>query len=616
MPLSRYTFQPGINKEGTSYSNEGGWYDCDKVRFRSGRPEKIGGWEKSSLNSFLGSARKIHQWVSLDNQKIIALGTQLKLYVKQGNVYYDTTPLRTTTSAGDVTFAKVANGDATINVTDASHGAVVGDFVTFSGADSLGGNITATVLNQEYQIASITSANVYTIEAKDTDGDEVTAAAGDSGNGGSSVVGAYQINVGLNTYVSNLGFGSGYWGQSTWGGGTYGFASQLRLWTLDNFGEDLIACPRLGQIYYWDLSGGLTTRAIPLSSLSDAADTPTAAMQVLVSEQDRHVVALGANTLGTSIQDPMLVRWSSQEDAGMWTPKTTNTAGSLRLSAGSEIIGGARTRQEIAIFTDTSIYSMQFIGPPFTFGINLVTEGVSMVSPQAAINANNTIYFMDQDNFYSYSGSIQAIPCTVRAYVFDDFNKGQQYKVFAAKNANFNEVTWFYCSGDSDEIDRYVTYNYVDTVWTIGSMERTAWIDEGSATTKPLAAGVSGTTANYLYNQETGADDDGSALTAYVESADFDAGDGDQFMFINRLIPDVYFYGTSGDPNLTYSIKTRDYPLGTLSVATTASVGTTTGVSYIRARARQMRIRIESTDVNNLWRLGDTRFDIKVDGRR
>ena len=480
----------------------------------------------------------------------------------------------------------------------------------------MGGNITAAVLNQEYQIATIVNTNSYTIEAKDTDGDEVTANSSDSGNGGSSVVGAYQINVGLDTYVSGLGWGSGYWGQSTWGGGTSGFAAQLRLWTLDNFGEDLIACPRLGQIYYWDFSSGLSTRAIPLSSLSDASDTPTAAMQVLVSEKDRHVVALGANTIGTSTQDPMLVRWSDQEDASMWTPKTTNTAGSLRLSAGSEIVQGVRTRQEIAIFTDHALYSMQFIGPPFTFGINLVTENVSVVSPQAAINANNVVYFMDQDNFYSYSGTIQAIPCTVRAYVFDDFNKGQQYKVFAAKNANFNEVTWFYPSGDSSEVDRYVTYNYVDKIWTIGNMARTAWIDEGVSVIKPLAAGVSGTTSNYLYDQETGANDDGSALTAYVESADFDAGDGNQFMFINRLIPDVYFYGTSGDPNLTYSIKTRDYPLGTLSVATTASVSSTTGVSYIRARARQMRIRIESTDTDNLWRLGDTRFDIRQDGRR
>ena len=615
MPLSRYTFQPGINKEGTSYSEEGGWYDCDKIRFRAGRPEKIGGWTKNNNNTFLGSARKLIQWISLDNQKMVALGTHLKLYVKGGSSYNDITPLRTTTSAGDVTFA-ATNGDATITVTDSSHGAELNDFVTFSGAATLGGNITAAVLNQEYQIATIVNTTSYAIEAKDTDGDEVTANSSDSGNGGSSVVGAYQINVGLDTYVSGLGWGSGYWGQSTWGGGTSGFAAQLRLWTLDNFGEDLIACPRLGQIYYWDFSSGLSTRAIPLSSLSDASDTPTAAMQVLVSEKDRHVVALGANTIGTSTQDPMLVRWSDQEDASMWTPKTTNTAGSLRLSAGSEIVQGVRTRQEIAIFTDHALYSMQFIGPPFTFGINLVTENVSVVSPQAAINANNVVYFMDQDNFYSYSGTIQAIPCTVRAYVFDDFNKGQQYKVFAAKNANFNEVTWFYPSGDSSEVDRYVTYNYVDKIWTIGNMARTAWIDEGVSVIKPLAAGVSGTTSNYLYDQETGANDDGSALTAYVESADFDAGDGNQFMFINRLIPDVYFYGTSGDPNLTYSIKTRDYPLGTLSVATTASVSSTTGVSYIRARARQMRIRIESTDTDNLWRLGDTRFDIRQDGRR
>ena len=296
----------------------------------------------------------------------------------------------------------------------------------------------------------------------------------------------------------------------------------------------------------------------------------------------------------------------------MWTPKTTNTAGSIRLSAGSKIIGASRTREEIIIFTDIALYAVQFIGPPFTFGVNLVTQSVSMVSPQAAINANNAIYFMDEDNFYIYEGGVQSLPCTVRAYVFDDFNYSQVYKVFAAKNAKFNEVTWFYCSSSSTEIDRYVTYNYLDKVWHIGNMDRTAWIDIGSSTVAPLAAG----TNNYLYDHETGSNADGSAMTAFVESADFDAGDGNQFMFINRIIPDVLFYGSSTDPTVTYSIKTRNYPLGTLTTATTASVGSSTGVSNVRARARQMRVRVESTDEDNLWRLGDTRFDIRQDGRR
>ena len=611
MPLSRYTFQPGINKEGTSYSNEGGWYDCDKVRFRAGRPEKIGGWVKNNLNTFLGLCRKLHQWVALDSDKFIGLGTTLKLYLNKGSSYYDITPIRATTSAGDVTFS-ASNGDATITVADTAHGAVKNDFVTFSGAATLGGLITASVLNQEYQIATIVNANSYTIEAKDTDGATVTANASDTGNGGSSVVGAYQINVGLDDYVSGFGFGSGYFGESSWGGGTSGFSSQLRLWSIDNFGEDMISNPRGGGLFYWDKTNGESTRSVNFSSLSGASDVPTIANQIIVSETDRHILALGANTIGTSTQDPMLVRWCNQEDAAMWTPKTTNTAGSIRLSAGSKIIGASRTREEIIIFTDIALYAVQFIGPPFTFGVNLVTQSVSMVSPQAAINANNAIYFMDEDNFYIYEGGVQSLPCTVRAYVFDDFNYSQVYKVFAAKNAKFNEVTWFYCSSSSTEIDRYVTYNYLDKVWHIGNMDRTAWIDIGSSTVAPLAAG----TNNYLYDHETGSNADGSAMTAFVESADFDAGDGNQFMFINRIIPDVLFYGSSTDPTVTYSIKTRNYPLGTLTTATTASVGSSTGVSNVRARARQMRVRVESTDEDNLWRLGDTRFDIRQDGRR
>ena len=615
MPLARYTLKPGINKEGTSYSNEGSWFDCDKIRFRQGRPEKIGGWSKTSINSYLGSGRKLHQWVALDSDQFVGLGTHLKLYLKQGDVFNDITPIRSTTGNNEISFA-ATNGSSTITATDTSHGAGAGDFVTISGAVSLGGLVNSAVLNQEYEIDTVPSVNTYTFTAKNTSGNTVTANASDSGNGQGTVVGAYQLNVGADNFTDGLGFGSGYWNQSSWGGGINSFTSQLRLWTLDNFGEDMISNPRGGGIFYWDKSNGVTTRSINFTALSGASDVPTVCNQVLVSEVDRHIICLGANTIGTTTQDPMLVRWSNQEDAAMWTPKTDNTAGSLRLSAGSEIIGGIRTRQEIAIFTDNAIYSMQFIGPPFIFGINLVTEGVSMVSPQAAINANNAIYFMDQDNFYVYSGSVQSLPCSVRAYVFDDFNYDQTWKVHATRNAQFNEVTWFYCSGDSLEIDRSVTYNYLEQTWTIGTMARTAWIDAGSSTETPIGAGSSGSTTNYLYNQETGSNDDGSAMTAYIESADFDAGDGDQFMFIKRLIPDVSFIGTESSPVLTYSIKTRDYPLGSLNTATTATVTSDTGVAYVRARARQMRVRIESIDADNSWRLGDTRFDIKEDGRR
>ena len=502
MPLARYTFKPGINKEGTSYSNEGNWFDADKIRFRAGRPEKIGGWVKKSINSFLGSARKLHQWIGLDTDKFIGLGTHIKLYLLKGNAFYDITPVRATTTNG-ITFA-ATDGSSTITATDSDHGAKIGDFVTIAGSASLGGLITAAVLNQEYEIASVTNVNVYTFIAKDTSGDTVTANSSDTGNGGAGVDGAYQINIGSDFYTSGFGFGSGNWGQSSWGGGINSFSTQLRLWTLDNFGEDLVANPRGGSIYYWDKTNGETTRAVDFSTLTNASDTPTIANQIIVSEIDRHIICMGCNPIGTTTQDPMQVRWSDQENAAQWTPKTNNTAGGLRLSSGSEIVGAVRTRQEIVIFTDTSLYSMQFIGPPFIFGINLITEGTSTVSPQAFINANNVVYFMDQDNFYMYSGSVQSLPCTVRAYVFEDFNYGQTFKVFATRNAQFNEVSWFYCSSTSEEIDRYVTYNYLEQTWSIGTLPRTSWIDAGSASSNPLAAGSSGTSSNFLYELPKG----------------------------------------------------------------------------------------------------------------
>tara|TARA_R110002020_G_scaffold180058_1_gene373917 strand:+ start:160 stop:1995 length:1836 start_codon:yes stop_codon:yes gene_type:complete len=611
MPFVRYNFNPGINKEGTAYSNEGGWYDANFVRFRSGRPEKIGGWEKRNSNTFLGTSRKLHQWAALDSDLFVSIGTHKKLYVLQGSSYYDITPLRSTTSAGDVTFAKVANDDATINVTDSSHGAVKGDYVTFSAAASLGGNITAAVLNQEYEITSITSANVYTIEAKDTDGDEVLANSSDSGNGGSSVVGKYQINIGLDSYVDGIGWSSGYWGESSWGGGTAGFSSQLRLWSLDNFGEDLIACPRLGEICYWDKSSGTSTRSVPISSLSGASGTPAEALQVLVSEKDRHVIALGCTPYGGSSIDYMQIRWSDQADAADWTPKTTNSAGDTRLSSGSKIICGIKTRQEIIIWTDTSIYSMRFVGPPFIFGFDMVTQGVSIASPNAAINANNAIYFMDKDNFYIYNGSIQSLPCTVRAYVFEDINDRQEFKIFAARNAQFNEIMWFYCSSSSDEIDRYVIYNYLENNWSIGQLSRTAWDDAGTSSVTPLA-----TSSSYIYNHEVGYDDDGSAMSAYVESADFDIDDGNNFAFVRRIIPDILFTGSAGSPTVTYTLKTRSSGSGTLVSASTASVGSTTQMSNVRARGRQIRVRIENSDSANGWRLGDVRLDVRQDGRR
>ena len=629
MPYAKYIFKPGIDREGTDYSNEGGWYDANLVRFRKGRPEKIGGWAKNTLNTFLSTCRALHAWVNLELTKYLGLGTTWKYYVLQGNVFNDITPLRVTTSAGDVTFS-ASDGDATITVTDASHGAVANDFVTFSGAATLGGLITAAVLNQEYQIATVTSTNVYTIEAKDTDGDEVTANSSDSGDGGSSVVGAYQINVGLDVFVEGSGWGAGTWSAGTWGSvSAISASSQLRNWSHDNFGEDLVMNPRGGGVYYWDQSGGATTRAVAVSDLSGAILAPTIALQVLVSDIDRHVVCLGADPINasnqrTSSSDPMFICWSDQENITDWEPIATNTAGSLRLSSGSEIIGGLSSREEILIWTDVSMYSMQFIGPPFTFGVNLINQGIGLIGPKAAVNTPDGVYWMDRKGFYKYGGSVQLVPCAVHYYVFSDFNQEQYFQTFGFVNKQFNEVGWFYCSSGVTTIDRYVVFNYAENSWTIGQLSRSAWMDEGIFDA-PVATY---TTANvgYLYDHETGNDADGSPMdNVYIQSSDFDMQpDGDYYTFIRKIIPDVKFTGNGGsDQTINFVLKSRDFPGDSLTTDTTQNVTSTTQRLDTRVRARQLTFRVESDDDNTQdtrlgvgWRLGDTRMDVKPDGRR
>tara|TARA_R110000824_G_scaffold558_1_gene3628 strand:+ start:167 stop:2050 length:1884 start_codon:yes stop_codon:yes gene_type:complete len=627
MPYSKYNFKPGINREGTDYSNEGGWYDANLVRFRQGRPEKIGGWAKESSNTYLGIARALHSWVDLDSTRFLGLGTTWKYYIESGNAFNDITPIRATTSAGDVTFS-ASDGDATITVADTAHGAVQNDFVTFSGAATLGGLITAAVLNQEYQIATIVNANSYTIEAKDTDGDTVTANSSDSGNGGSSVVGAYQINVGLDEYVSGSG-----WGASTWGDGTFGSVSalsavnQLRLWSHDNFGEDLLINVRGGGVYYWDTSAKTlgTDRAVALSALSGANLAPTKAMQVMVSEKDRHVICLGADPLNagetarTGSIDPLFVCWSDQESAAEWEPKSSNTSGSLTLSSGSEIVGGLSSREETLIWTDSSLYSMQFVGPPYTFGVNLVNQGVGLVGPKAAVNTPMGVFWMDQKGFYAYDGSVSIVPCSVHYYVFSNFNVGQAYKVFGFLNKQFNEVGWFYPSEDVTEIDRYVVFNYQEQTWSIGQLARYAWIDQ-DITSYPRA-----TYNGYVYKHETGNDDDGSPMdNVYIESSDFDVDDGEFISFVRNVIPDVKFTGNGGsDQTINFVLKSRNFPGESLSTDTTQTVTSTTTKLNTRIRARQAVFRVESDDDGSTgtrtgvgWRLGDTRLDIRPDGRR
>ena len=621
MPLSKFVFKPGIMREGTAYDNEGGWFDSNLVRFNAGRPEKIGGWQKDSTNTFLGTCRALHSWVSLDGSKFLGLGTHLKYYILEGDTFNDVTPIRATTTNGIVFSA--TNGSSTITATDSAHGAVSGDFVTISGSASLGGLVTAAVLNQEYQILSVPTTSTFTFTAKDTSGNTITANSSDSGNGGSGVDGAFQINVGLDVYVQSTGFGSGQYNTGTWGSVTaLSKTNQLRNWSHDHFGEDLIIAVRNGQLFYWDKTDGVQTRAVALTGISGASFVPTICLGVTVSETDRHVIVLGADPIvgnaRTGVLDPMLVSFSDQEDPLQFEPLDTNTAGDLRLSEGSIIVGSVKARQETLIWTDTALYSMAFIGPPFTFGLNLINNNTGLISPNGAITSPNGVYWMGYDNFYVYNGSVQKVPCSVLNYVFDDLNSGQVYKINAFTNNAHDEIGWFYPSANSTEVDRYVVYDYNDNVWSYGELSRTAWLDEGTVD-YPRAV-----SENYLYEHEFGFNDDGNPMTnVFIESSDFDIGDGEQYAFFSKIIPDIKFLNNSGVGKVNLVLKTRDFPGDTLTTNSTNAIASTTQQAHIRGRARQAVIRLESDDTNTNssnddtgWRLGATRLDIKGDGRR
>ena len=631
MPLQTLDFQPGIDKEGTDYSAKGGWVDGNLVRFRKGRVEKVGGWQKLGSNNYLGTGRALHSWISLGGVRYLGVGSTFKYYIEEGGTYYDITPIRATTSAGDVTFG-ATNGSSTITVTDTSHGAVNGDFVTFSGAASLGGLVTADVLNQEYQIDLVTSVNAYTITAKDTSGSTVTANASDSGNGGSSVVGTYQINTGLDTFVKSTG-----WGLGTWSSGGFGSASsisainQLRLWTHDNYGENLIINPRGAGIYRWVENNGTSVRALELSGVTGANLVPTVALQVITSETDRHLVVLGADPISgssrTGVVDPMLVAFSDQENELDFEPRATNTAGSLRLSSGSFIVGGIKSRQEILIFTDTSLYSMNFIGPPLTFAINLIDEGSGLLSPKSCVNAPNGVFYASKTGFYFYSGSVKRLPCTVQEYVFEDIDLDQAFKCHMGVNTEFSEIWFFYPSiaDGTGEISRYVIYNYEENHWSVGSLVRYAWLDAGIEDLPYATATTS--SQQCVFEHETGFDDYEDAMTGvFIESADLDISSGDSFTFVKQIIPDMKFVtatGVSVDPAMNIVLKSRDYPGQSLTTDSTSQVTPTTTFSNVRTRARQVAFRFESDDDNTAteqkgykWRLGSTRIDIQPSGRR
>lgn len=642
MPLTKLQFRPGINRETTSYSNEGGWFDSDKTRFRFGFPEKIGGWVRYAINAYLGSARALHPWVSLSGSQFLGVGTHLKYYVNEGGAFHDVTPIRATTTNG-IVFA-ATNGSSTITATDSSHGATADDFVTLSGAVSLGGVITAGVLNQEYQVITVPNENTFTFAARkaETSISSITTTEGlnpipvvanssDSGNGGSAADAAYQATVGLNSSVTGNGWNAGPYSRGTWNSATdlSVDGATLRIWSHDNFGEDLIFNARDAGIYYWNSSDGVTARAVSLDSLVGSNQAPTIAKKVLVSDRDRHIIAFGCDPSGSGLgtQDPLLIRFGSQESLTDWQSSATNTAGDLRLGSGSEIVTAIETRQQILVFTDESLHAMQFLGPPFTFGINAISENVTIAGPLAAIAVEDMVFWMGKQEFYTYGGGVQRLPCTVRDYVFNDFNELQIQKVTASTNTSFSEVWWFYPSANSAENDKYVVYNYQQKIWYYGNLARTAWLDRGIES-NPVAAG----TDHYLYTHESGLDDGStepvSAIPAYIESSQFDMGEGDHFTFINRLIPDLTFRdSTATSPKATFTIKTRNYPGGTYlqsqagSVAQSAA-GTSTVVEQftdevnLRLRGRSFALRVDSADEGVAWRLGSPRVDVKPDGRR
>lgn len=622
MPLVRLALKPGIDKQNTEYGAEGGWIDGDYVRFRYGLPEKLGGWTRfdGSLSYLVGLVSEVFTWNALDASPHLAVGTTRKLYVFYGGAWRDITPLRLTTSAGDITFS-ASSGSTTITVTHTAHGSVLGDFVTYSGVDAsgLGGTITQSILESEFEISSIIDTNSYTITSP------VAANSSDVGDGGASVVGEYQISVGSDVSYFDYGWGVGTWGESTWGTArtASGIFLASRVWQLDTFGEDLICQIVNGGIYRWDLSAGFTARAEPISN------APTKSTYALLSTPDRHLVCFGTETtIGTpSSQDPMFVRFSNQEDLNTFTETATNTAGGQRLTDGSRIVSAVRSRGQILIFTDTSLHGMQYVGPPYTFGFQQLGTNCGCIGPHAAADVNGVTFWMGAEAFYIFDGTVKKMPCTVQDYVFKDINLVQGTKTHVGVNSQFNEVTWWYCSFTSDYIDRFVSYNYLENVWHVGTMPRTAWVDIGTYE-KPIASQylpnstaesvstIYGLTAgrSLIYNHEDGVNADGEAIDAFIQSGYFDISEGDNMLFMKRFIPD--FKEQQGD--VIVHLLLRPYPQATASPSSLDpyTVTPTTQKVDTRARGRQISLKINSDEVDTHWRYGTLRVDVQPDGMR
>jgi len=616
MPLQKLQFKPGIVKDLTAYTNKGGWYDINLVRFRNSFPQSIGGWIKNSTASFLGTCRALFSWNTLTGAYYTAVGTSAKYYVQYGGAYYDITPLRETVVLTNP--FTTTNGLTTVVVSDVAHGALQGDYVTFSGSSAVGG-VPDTNLNKEFEITYLT-VDTYQIT--------VATAATSTATGGGSVTAKYQINTGINTEVTGGGWGAGTWSRGTWGSAVEVTVNlSLRLWAQDNFGEQLLFNVRNGGVYVWDpdLSTlpATTVRAVTMASLSTDSTTPTYALQIIVSDRDRHVIAFGANQGGATTIDPMLIRFSNQEDYGVWTSTAENTAGDLRVGTGSQIIKAIETKREILVWTDVAIYSMQFVGPPFTFGIQQVSGEITTAGFNCFAAVEDTVYWMGMGKFYVYTGATQELPCTIKEHIFNDINIGQMEKVFCGINTEFNEITWFYPSADSSENDLYATFNYADQAWTYGIMARTAWMDRG-VNDYPIAAGVDG----YLYEHEYGFNDGSTTpatpLNAYIESSPFDIGEGDNFAFVRKIIPDITFFDSTNSPRVDMTLKVQNFPGSAYSTTTDSSVQRTatvpieqfTNQAYVRLRGRQVTFRVESNREDTRWGLGSPRIEIKPDGRR
>jgi len=626
MTMQKLQFKPGVNRDQSNYTNEGGWYAGDKVRFRSGQPQKIGGWLKSNATALIGVCRQLFTWITSYSDNYMAVGTNKKLYIDAGSNLYDITPLDHTSTtlgaaAGPFT-ATTSSAVLTVSYsTDLTYIPVVGNYVTFSGSTGLGGNITADVLNAKfgYEILTVdTSAKTYTINVT------TLANASDTGHGGATVKAEYDINVGPAYNVYGYGWGAGVWGRGTWGSGSITpITIYQRDWFFDNFDNSLVANIRNGTPYYWELDDTLTTRAIPLADVPGATDVPTEVTQLLVSQGDKHLLACGATPYGGGAFDPLLIRWSNQDDPFNWTPQVTNSAGYMRISRGDHIVRAIPTRQEILVFTNATLNSFQFLGTTDVFGLQELSDNISIASPRAVITVSSTAYWMGTDKFYIYSGRVDTLPCTLRNHVFENINYDQIDQVICGTNEQWNEVWWCYPTANSQTNDAYVIYNHFDKIWYYGTINRTAWNDSPLRVYPQSVGGADG--SQYIYNQEKGVDDDVLPMASYIQSSDFDIVDGEQFLLIKRIIPDVEFEGsntvTNPTPSVLMTMKPRNFPGSAYATSPSKNVIETdvniyTDQIFLRARARQMGFKISSSDIGVQWQLGSPRLDGRPDGKR